>query len=417
MSITRRGFAAVAGAAALLRTTAARAETVLKQIWIGWPDEQIRPMVEAFEKSAPDIKAPYERIPFAELSHALEVRLGARTPEPDIYSCDSPLTASYAIRNQAMALDDVLDRTRFARAALDAATYKGKLYSAPFATSSQLLFYNRALFRQAGVEPPAADVSKRWTWDQVVQAGRKLADPAKNQWGLILEQAERPYQLLPFGQSLGGVALGEDGLKAGGYLDGPAFVEGFSFLQRLYTDFKIAPPGVVDNNITPDLFGTGRTAMFIGGTWNLDTFPAKYKDLDFGVAPHPYFAQGKPVTPTGSWHFAVNPRTQNRDAAARFIRFMTSDDLQVMWFGLRPYVPVLLSTWDRLPQVFDTPAWRIVRYEVSNTAVPRPATPGFLEFEDLLRQTLRDLQSGGDVKQMLTQTAQKIDRELQKYKS
>jgi multiple sugar transport system substrate-binding protein len=417
MPITRRGLAAGAGAAALFHSTAAHAETVLKQIWIGWPDEQIRPMVEAFEKSAPDIRAPYERIPFAEMFQALEIRLGARTPEPDIYSCDSPLTASYAIRNHAMALDDVLDRRRFARAGLDAATYKGKLYSAPFASSSQLLFYNRALFAKAGIEPPAADVQRRWTWDQVVAAGRKLADPAGNQWGLILEQAERPYQLLPFGQSLGGVALGEDGLKAGGYIDGPAFVEGFGFLQRLYTDFKIAPPGVFDNNITPDLFGSGRTAMFIGGTWNLDTFAQKYKELDFGVAPHPYFAQGKPVTPTGSWHLAVNPRTRNRDAAARFIRFMTSDDLQLMWFKLRPYPPVLLSVWDRLPEVFDTPAWRIVRYELDNTAVPRPATPGFREFEDLLRLTLRDMQSGGDVKQMLTQTAQKIDRELQKYRT
>ena len=417
MSITRRGFAGAAGAAALLRATAARAETVLKQIWIGWPDEQIRPMVEAFVKSAPDISAPYERIPFAELSQALEVRLGARTPEPDIYSCDSPLTASYAIRNQALALDDVLDRKRFSRAAVDAATYKGKLYSAPFATSSQVLFYNRALFARAGVEPPAADVTKRWTWEQVVAAGRKLADPANNQWGLILEQAERPYQLLPFGESLGGIPLGEDGLKAGGYIDGPAFVEGFSFLQRLYTDFKIAPPGVFDNNITPDLFATGRSAMFVGGTWNFDTFAQKYKNLDWGVAPHPYFAQGKPVTPTGSWHFAVNPRGRNQEAAARFIRFMTSDDLQVMWFKLRPYAPVLLSTWDRLPEVFETPGWRIVRYELDNTAVPRPATPGFLEFEDLLRQTLRDMQSGGDVKQMLTQTAQKIDRELQKYRT
>ena len=205
--------------------------------------------------------------------------------------------------------------------------------------------------------------------------------------------------------------------RSRGKLPVRSFVEGFSFLQRLYTDFKIAPPGVFDNNITPDLFATGRSAMFVGGTWNFDTFAQKYKDLDWGVAPHPYFAQGKPVTPTGSWHLAVTPRTRTGEAAARFNRFMTSDDLQVMWFKLRPYAPVLLSTWDRLPEVFETPGWRIVRYELDNTAVPRPATPGFLEFEDLLRQTLRDMQSGGDVKQMLTQTAQKIDREMQKYKS
>jgi multiple sugar transport system substrate-binding protein len=418
MLITRRGLAAAAaGTALLVGGRAARADTTLKQVWIGWPDEQIKPMVDAFEKSAPDVKVAYERIPFSDIFQTLEIRLVARTPEPDLFSCDSPLTASYAIRNQAMALDDVLDRKRFSRAAVDAGTYKGKLYSAPFATSMLLLYYNRALFKAAGIEPPAADVTKRWTWEQVVEAGRKMSDPAKNQWGIIMEQAERAYQLLPFGQSLGGVALGEDGLKASGYLDGPAFVEGFTFLQRMYTEWKVAPAGVFDNNITPDMFGTGRSAMFVGGTWNLDTFAQKYKDLDWGVAPHPYFAKGKPVTPTGSWHIAANPRTKNRDAVARYLQFLTGDDLQVMFFKLREYPPVLLSTWDKVPEAFDNPPWRIVRYELDNTAVPRPATPGFREFEDLVRLFLRDLQSPGDVKQKLTETAQKIDREMQKYRT
>ena len=197
-------------------------------------------------------------------------------------------------------MDEALDRSEFSKAAIDAASFRGKLYSAPFSTSSQLLFYNRAYFRQAGIEPPPADVDKRWTWEQVVDAGKKMADPAQNRWGLIIEQAERPYQLLPLGQSLGGVALSPDGLKATGYLDGPAFVEGFTFLQRLYTDWKISPPGVFDNNVTPDLFGSGRTGMYLGGTFNMGLFQDKYKDLDWGVAPHPYFAKGKPVTPTGA---------------------------------------------------------------------------------------------------------------------
>ena len=222
--------------------------------------------------------------------------------------------------------------------------------------------------------------------------------------------------MLPFGQSLGGVALSPDGLKASGFLDGPAFVEAYTFVQRLYTDWKVSPPGVFDNNVTPDLFGSGRTGMFLGGTFNLDLFRTKYKDLDFGVAPHPYFAGGKPVTPTGAWHIGVNPRTRNKAEAAAFVRFMTSTDVQLAWFKLRPYVPVRRDTWDKLPDVFGTDTWRIVRFEVDNTAVPRPATPGWREYEDLLRQTLRDMQGGGDVKAMLTETAAKIDRQLAKYK-
>lgn len=416
--LTRRAaLAGVSGAAMLAAGgRAARAASALKVAWNGWPESQVKPLFDGFARANPDISAPYELIPFAQFFQTIEVRLNARTPEPDLYSCDSPLTASYAVRGHAMALDDVLDRSRFSKAAVDAATVRGKLYSAPFATSSQLLFYNKAYFRQAGLEPPPADVARRWTWEQVAEAGRKMTDPPNNRWGLIIEQAERPYQLLPFGQSLGGVPLSEDGLKATGYIDGPAFVEGFGFLQRLYTEWKVSPPGVFDNNVTPDLFGAGRSAMFLGGTFDLDLFRTKYPELEWGVAPHPYFKSGKPVTPTGSWHIAANPRTRERDAVVRFLRYMTSDDVQLEWFKLRPYPPVLRSVWDRLPEVFATEPWRIVRYELDNTAVTRPASPGYREFEDLLRVTLRDMQSGGDVKAMLTATAQRMDRELAKYR-
>jgi multiple sugar transport system substrate-binding protein len=415
MQLTRRAALSGLGLGLAQRAIPSRAATEIKATWNGWPDSQVKPLFDAFNKAHPDTVASYELIPFSDLFQTLEVRLGARTPEPDLYSCDSPLSASYGVRNQAMILDDVLDRSQFSPAAVEAGSFRGKLYSAPFASSSQFLFYNRAYFKQAGLEPPPADVTKRWTWEQVVEAGRKMANPSENRWGLIIEQAERPYQLLPFGQSLGGVALSADGLKSSGYLDGPAFVEGFTFLQRLYTDWKISPPGVFDNNVTPDLFGSGRTAMFLGGTFNLDVFRTKYSGLDWGVAPHPYFAYGKPVTPTGSWHIGANPRTRNKDAVVAFMRFMTSQETQLAWFKLRPYVPVRHDVWDMLPDVFATPPWQIIRYEVETTAVARPSTPGWREYEDLLRQTLRDMQSGGDVKTMLTDTAAKIDRQLVKY--
>ena len=417
MTVTRRTALAGLGAGLGSLALPAKAATTLQVTWNGWPVSQVEPLFKAFQAANPDITAKYEQIPFSSLFQTLEIRLGARIPEPDIYSCDSPLTASYAVRGLAMPVDEALDRSEFFKAAIEAGTWRGKLYSAPFSTSSQLLFYNRAYFKQAGIEPPPADVDKRWTWDQVVEAGKKMADPAQNRWGLIIEQAERPYQLLPLGQSLGGVALSPDGLKATGYLDGPAFVEGFTFLQRLFTDWKVSPPGVFDNNVTPDLFGSGRSGMFLGGTFNLGLLRDKYKELDWGVAPHPYFAKGKPVTPTGAWHIGVNPRTQHKAEVLRFVKFMTGPEAQLMWFKLRPYVPVRRDVWDKLPEEFANPTWRIVRHEIDNTAVPRPSTPGWREYEDLLRQALRDMQTGGDVKAMLTDVAGKIDRALAKYRN
>jgi multiple sugar transport system substrate-binding protein len=278
----------------------------------------------------------------------------------------------------------------------------------------QVLFYNRALFKEAGIEPPPADLAKRWTWEQVYETGKKIAKPAENVWGFVFEQSERPYQLLPLGQSLGGKALSEDGLKATGFIDGAPFVEAYTFMQKLYTE-KVAPTGQFDPAIVPELFGSGKSGMLLAGTFNYDTV-RKYQNLDFGVAPHPYFAKGKPVTPTGAWHIGVNPRTNQKETAAQFIRDMLTDDMQMLWFKLRPYPPVVRAVWDKMGDTFATDMWRIVRQELDTTALPRPATPGFREYEEALRVALRDIQTGADVKATLTAAAQKIDGAIAKYR-
>ena len=318
--ITRRGAVrgtlAATGALAMPSLTRAQ-QSPLKVVWMGWPDGQVLPLMTEFEKRNPSIKLAVERLPFSQVFQALEVRLNARNGDPDIFIVDSPLTASYASRGHLMELDGLIDKSRFAPSAIQAASYNGKIYSAPFGSSMQVLYYNKAMFKAAGIEAPTSDPDKRWTWEQIVEAGRKMAKPADNVWGFTFEQQERPYQLLPLGQSLGGIALSPDGLKAAGFIDGPAFVEGFTFMQNLYTEWKISPAGQFDPALTPELFGSGRCAMLLGGTFIEDTLKSKFKDLDFGVAPHPYFAKGKPVTPTGAWHFGVNPRTAQKEEIGR----------------------------------------------------------------------------------------------------
>ena len=417
MDVTRREVVAAAGgvAAGLVAPARARAATSLTALFNGWPEEQIRPLFDGFAAANPQIGVTRQSVPPEDLQQALDTALNARTTEPDLYTCQSQYTANYAVHGHALALDDVIDEKRFARAALDAARFRRKLYSAPFASSCQLLFYNRALFREAHLEPPPPDVTKRWTWEQVVEAGKHLSDPASKRWGLVFEQPERPYQMLPFGESLGGSAMSAVGLQATGHIDGPEFIDGFTFLQRMYTEWKIIPPGLSDESATTALFGQGQAAMFIGGTWNFTSLPAQYKELDWGVAPHPYFARGKPATPTGSWHIAINPRTRNRDAAVRFVNYMTGDDAQIMWFKLRPHPPVLVDMWTRIPDAFATDGWRIVHYELEHTAVPCPQSPGYREFDDLLGVTLRDLQMGGNVAVLLTTAARRIDQQLDKY--
>lgn len=392
------------------------ASVELSVVWTGWPEEQVKPIMDAFTKAYPNVTLKVERLPLAEIVPALEVRLGARNELPDIYMVDGPLTGSYAVRGHLLEVGPVLgdDLKNFTQAAIDQGSFNGKLWSVPYATSEQLLFYNIDLLKAAGIEPPPPDPAKRWTWEQVVDAARKINNPDKGIWGLIIEQPDRPYQILPLPQSKGAQVLSADGLKATGYVDSPKFIEAIEFYKKLFVDWKISPVGI-DSTKAPEFMGTGKVAFYVGGTMTIPTFK-RYPDLKYGVAPHPYFQGGKPVTPTGSWHVGINPRSKYLEICKTFVKFITRDDMMKLFFDLRGYPPVKKTVYAANPDVFNTDLWRLVQYELQNTAVPRPATPGYREYEDILRQALADIQQGADVTATLTKAAAKIDRELEKYK-
>jgi multiple sugar transport system substrate-binding protein len=332
---------------------------------------------------------------------------------------DGPYTPSYAIRGHLQDLGDWLgdDLANFTDAGLEAATFDGKVYSTPFANSSQVMFYNKDLFDAAGIEYPSIDPDERWTWEQALEAALAITDEDAGIWGLIPEQADKPYQMIVMPESKGQEMISEDGFQVSGYIDSPVAVEAMEFYQKLFTEWKVAPVGL-DYTVHGELFGNGKVAMFVGGTWNFNQFRDRYEDqgLNYGVAPHPYFEGGEPYTPTGSWHIGVNPRTEYPEEAKTFIKWITSDDSMKMWFELRGYPPVKKTVFPMLPEVFETPEWKLIQYELDNTAKPRPRTPGWAEYEDLYIKALRDIQQGVDVQERLTQAATEIDKEMEKYK-
>jgi fructooligosaccharide transport system substrate-binding protein len=410
-------LAAGAASVAAGRSAFAEATGDLDVIWQAWPEAHVTPIFNKFKEQNPGITLHDERLPFNELFQATEVRLQSRGPTPDIYIADGPLTASYAVRRHLQELDGIVgDLDRYTQAARAQGTFRGKLFTLPLFSSSQLFYINKKLFTEAGVAPPPADVAGRWTWEQVLEVAAKLTDRPNNRWGLVIEQAERPYQLLPLAQSKGATAIGPDGLTASGFVDSAPFIEALRWYGELYTKHQVSPPNVFEVNLAQELFATGRAAMFLGTNFNMSIFGLR-DGLDWTAAAHPYFSGGRPVTPTGSWHIGMNPRTKQREAAEAFIRFFAQPATIEMQARARANPPVIRSVWDSMSDVLDTPSWKIIRHELDHTAVPRPATPGWREYEDILRIAIREITGGSDAAARLQRVAKDIDREMTKYRS
>lgn len=377
------------------------------------------------------IKVIMETFPFENLFHNLEVRLSSKDPKLDVFCIDSPLTASYAARGYTLPVGNKLSKAeldKFFPATLQIATYKNQLWNVPFENSSQVMYVNKDLFKRAGIALPSSDIKSRLTWEQVVEYGKKiqaLNNPGENKvWGLLFDQASRPYQMLALPQSLGaGSGVSPDGLSVKGYLDNAGWLKAMQWWYDVHNVQKISPKGVSPAE-TPSQFSAGNVGMFVGGTWNIPAFmEAKTAGrLDFDIVPHPYFKGGKPVTGTNSWHLAVSPYSQKQDAAWKFIKYMTSDKIMADRFvsiGQLVANRVMSDVINKDPKYNEFPwiAYKtIVTYELANTAMPRPATPFFLEWEDAVGKAFEDVRNGADPKQTLSRTVQIVERAAQKYR-
>jgi ABC-type glycerol-3-phosphate transport system substrate-binding protein len=389
----------------------------LRVTWMGWPRDMFGGIMDRFERENPGIRLEVQAVPFAQIFQTLEVQLRSPSTSPDVYIVDGPNTPSYAARGFLLPLDQYYtkeDLSDYLTAGIDQGTYQGKLYAAPYVSSTQLIWYNKDLFRAAGVTPPPSDPRKPWTYDQVLDAARKLTGPGR--WGFLFEQTADPYQILAVPQSMGAEVISPDGLRASGYVNGPKFVEAMTWYQRLFAQWKVSPQGIDDLATSQQYFGTGRIAMLVGEMWNYNVLRQTYPKLNWGVAPHPYFAGGKVVTPTGSWHVGIYPRTRYVEAAVKFVKYVTGPDASKEWFLARGHTPVRKSVYKGLPGIFAQQPWRIAQYQLQNNAVPRPKTPCYLEYYTTLHQAMFDIDQGAPVKRTLDETAARIDEACAKYR-
>jgi multiple sugar transport system substrate-binding protein len=376
-------------------------------------------VIASFEKANPTIKIKQQAVPFDDLNSTVQSRLGAKDADIDLYDVDEPRLAAFAARGFLEPLDDLRQQAgdKIDANALQITSYQNKQYAMPRWTSSQLLYYNKALLAKAKVTAPSSDPASPITWEQLTADATKAKTPgAKN--GLIFDEVDRYYQLEPLPASLGGGS----GL-AGAELLQPdvtnaAWTQAFTWYHSIFQN-GVAPRGINPEQ-TPSLFATGTTAFFAGGPWNAAAFD-KDKSVDYGVAPFPRFAQGKAATSTDSWSTGISPFSKHKDAAKKFVSYMTidptgatetiSNNIPVQKQAFQKYLSDLSAKGPVYAQIA-----KIVQYALDNTSVSRPVSVGYVEFESVMNKAFADIRNGTAAPTRLQQATGELDRALAKYR-
>jgi ABC-type glycerol-3-phosphate transport system substrate-binding protein len=369
-----------------------------------------------FEKAHPGVKVVLSEIPFDQYFQKVAIALASGSGI-DAFDVDSPLVAHYGHQGALLPLDRYYTKENlddFTKVERQIATYQGKMLSAPMGSTSVGLYINVDLFKAAGVPLPGQNPGDRLTWDQLVELAKKVqvdrnGDGVPEVWGLTFQQYDRPYMMLPLIQSMGAEAISPDGKTVSGHLNSREAVAAVRWYGDVFNKHKIAPREQV-----PNIFYTGQAAMFLSPSYEANTLKTQYPKLNWIVVPHPTFK--KAVTPTGAWHVGVFAGTKHPDLAAALVKAYTDPEAAKRNYRIMNYMPVRESTFTAFPETFQAMPNKLFYWEIVNTAVTRPRTPGYREYEDLLRQAFANVRQGAEAEKEMQAAVEKIDAQLRRYR-
>jgi len=304
--------------------------------WGLWePPEVVQPLIDKFEAENPNIKINYSQTTFSNYESRIFTRLqqaaGASEPAPDIFRIHNTWTPkyySYLSPLPAQVMTAETYRERFYPTAISDFTAKdGNIYAIPWYIDGLVVFYNKQLLAEEGVNTPPED------WDGFFELAKNLtkrySDGRIRQSGLAMgasENIKHSAEILSYLLVLEGINV-MDETRTRATLN-TTRVEG---VFKTYTDIAKGQDALWSPDTRDDLemFFSGNLAMMIAPSWRAFDIIEFAPNIEFDTAPLPQLqANPENVFYATYWGDAVSRTSTNPLAAWKFINFLAQEEQQ-----------------------------------------------------------------------------------------
>ncbi|MGT2716461.1 extracellular solute-binding protein [Streptococcus respiraculi] len=254
---------------------------------------------------------------------------------PDLVEASFTVTNSYIAKGILEPLNNYTDKwdewQYFTKDYTDMFTKDGKIYAVPTRVSPMLFGYNKALFKEVGLnEAPK-------TWEEALAAAKKISALSEQTTGyatLAAEWTEWFFQYYVWQAGGDLTKQNEDGTATLTFTD-PAVIKAAKYYQELKKE------GVIQSDLTlkfTDLvtnFGLGKVGMMpFASDWVSEAITNGIDPDDIGLALPPVGPGGQPVTAIGGVNWLINAKSDQakKDAAWEFIKFYSSKEYISSYF-------------------------------------------------------------------------------------
>ncbi len=374
-------------------------------------DQSALPMlVSEYNKSQDKVTVKLNEIPNAQMLTKLSSAIGVGNP-PDIVAIDLVYFPELNRSEQLVDLTEKIGKmdyvSQFSPTLKGIGTYNGKFYAVPFAAESALLFYNKKLFREAGLDPnhpPETLAELREYSEKIRQLGNEyygLSIPGTSSGGLA-------FTFMPYLWANGGSVISSDGKKS--VVNSENNKRTLTFFHNMYKDGLMSPMSRLDASLN-DYFASGKIAMVGSGAFTFKVFKEQYPNLEYGVTYFPGEKKGDWASFTGGDAFALPVGSKHQDEAIDFINWTLSKNTQVELLAKNGFVPTRMDASDN-PYSQQDP-----KYLLANKALAKGYIPFLVPYNETFNATnspwLTMLQKSifdGDIDGALKTADQKINQ-------
>jgi raffinose/stachyose/melibiose transport system substrate-binding protein len=279
---------------------------------------------------------------------AVKAAMAAASPTPDIIAVEPGAdTVDYLANGAVLSMNKFFEEDKefkesFWPNAIQLLTINGQVVSVPAVTNTVVIYYNKKMFAENGVQVPD-------TWEDLKKTGPVFS--GKGIAPIVYPAGQdKNFPLFPFFTAAGGL---KQDLKLRDADLGKLAWTGAEMMQVAEKTEEIVKSDLLAKGMLgikePDaigIFSTGKSAMFWGGQWMRTSIRAALPpDFDLGIFPFPALMAGgpKPILSSVGITLTVNSKSKNPELAFEMIRALTGVRGKVTYssrLGISPNGPI-----------------------------------------------------------------------------
>lgn len=292
-------------------------------------------------------------------------------------------------------------------------TTDGEIHSLPVAADASVMFFNKDLFDEAGLDYPSAD----WTYEDLHDYARALTKELPNgtmQYGFVFDPVQS-HNAIP-GPGAAGFTVSSLNANNEFNFNSPRAVEGWRyFFDGLSEGWSMPVDEIEDLGGYLNAFALGRVAMIHAARWAVPVFRDNLED-DWDVQIMPAGRSGRHFANGGAFGYSVGASTEDPDTAVHFLMSIYSEDAYELWTGNYSVVPTVKS-------LFESDIWAELPGPPYNNAAfvdtlewmePYPQVPWFREetMNQLYREMVDRYAAGDELQTILDDAVELMNRDI-----